>query len=699
MKSGWLFDPLHRSGERRSRSFTNGSWPLWQLLSLCPLVRRAVPWRHKDLARKWLLDGKVALKDGNFPAVEEKSHMVLRLADGWQPPGSLLSIPPSSNVAPSIDLTCPFAVEALQLRLLGRLHLGAFDTALMDAKKLQKTRHWAALGRLAASVALLHLGEVEKVQMEAEEMASHLEMGEQFRRAWRRLRCLSTSTSSDLIEAVYFDQDVDESGSLDDLDELEESAWHVASVLPAIPNFVHPSLEVVLFPNGQRGVVVTEDVAQGELLMAASAVVFQGPEAWPKLKRGGKLSGPEQLVKVFQDPTAPMQKALQSAVASGSSLMAMALSQLSDGKTQPEVSGHVLQELCEPFQSRKLHTKSHFTAQELFGILKTNGFSCDGHAWGLWITISFVNHSCAPSAHYVITQKEEGSASCARRGGTMLLRAARDLKVNDEVTFEYFGAQHALMNLRDRRDITEKHGADGFRCACTRCSSEEREVAKPTETSTSALTLRYGAPASMEHLEVLEDDNEWLHWLQVRYGNCESSRLKAIHAAARETAFPASFVQVVQDVKSDFMAAKEQADATPDVQHQFHFRYDRRLSCFSNSVSCLNFTTDGHFLVSGTGSGDIKVWDCGTWAEAAKLKSGRRAEPKEVAISPSQRWVVVCYSAMLQIFQCGPPWKLVCTRPVETGNKEAAPEWCCVAFSPAMSEVDHPGGQAGQDRC
>lgn len=41
----------------------------------------------KDLARKWLLDGKVALKDGNFPAVEEKSHMVLRLADGWQPPG------------------------------------------------------------------------------------------------------------------------------------------------------------------------------------------------------------------------------------------------------------------------------------------------------------------------------------------------------------------------------------------------------------------------------------------------------------------------------------------------------------------------------------------------------------------------------------------------------------------------------------
>ena len=39
-------------------------------------------------------------------------------------------------------------------------------------------RHWASLGRLAASVALLHLGEVEEVQMEVEEMA-HVEMGEQ----------------------------------------------------------------------------------------------------------------------------------------------------------------------------------------------------------------------------------------------------------------------------------------------------------------------------------------------------------------------------------------------------------------------------------------------------------------------------------------------------------------------------------------
>ncbi|CAE7177483.1 ANKK1, partial [Symbiodinium microadriaticum] len=68
----------------------------------------------------------------------------------------------------------------------------------------------------------------------------------------------------------------------------------------------------------------------------------------------------------------------------------------------------------------------------------------------------------------------------------------------------------------------------------------------------------------------------------------------------------------------------------------------------------------------------------------------------EVAISPSQRWVVVCYSSVLHIFQCGAPWQLVHSRPVVVDGLKEQPEWCCVAFSP-MSEVNHPAGQAGQD--
>jgi hypothetical protein len=31
------------------------------------------------------------------------------------------------------------------------------------------------------------------------------------------------------------------------------------------------------------------------------------------------------------------------------------------------------------------------------------------------------------------------------------------------VTFEYFGARHAMMALAPRREVTAKHGAEGFR--------------------------------------------------------------------------------------------------------------------------------------------------------------------------------------------------------------------------------------------
>ena len=42
-----------------------------------------------------------------------------------------------------------------------------------------------------------------------------------------------------------------------------------------------------------------------------------------------------------------------------------------------------------------------------------------------------------------------------------------------QVTFEYFGARHAMMDLAPRREVTAKHGAEGFRCGCERCTRED----------------------------------------------------------------------------------------------------------------------------------------------------------------------------------------------------------------------------------
>lgn len=138
-------------------------------------------------------------------------------------------------------------------------------------------------------------------------------------------------------------------------------------------------------------------------------------------------------------------------------------------------------------------------------------------------------------------------------------------------------------------------------------------------------------------------------------------------------------------------------DAPVDPDHEWHFRYNRRLSCFSQAVSCLAFSMDGQYLVSGTGSGDVKVWDTGSWAEAAKLKGCRKEDPKALVISPAQRWLAVCYASVLQIFNCSPPFRLEQAIPaiLDPHTKEMA-EWSCIAFSP-MAEVDHPGGHTGQD--
>jgi len=142
-----------------------------------------------------------------------------------------------------------------------------------------------------------------------------------------------------------------------------------------------------------------------------------------------------------------------------------------------------------------------------------------------------------------------------------------------------------------------------------------------------------------------------------------------------------------------------EVEDTDDVfgDHCWHYRYNRRLSCFQNCVTSLTFSQDGHYLVSGTGSGVVKVWDTGSWAEAARLKAVVKEEPRALAISPAQRWLVVAHSSSMSIYEARPPWRLEyqLPAPIDQTTKETS-EWYCIAFSP-MSEVDHPGGRTGQD--
>ncbi|GLI70498.1 hypothetical protein VaNZ11_015404, partial [Volvox africanus] len=76
---------------------------------------------------------------------------------------------------------------------------------------------------------------------------------------------------------------------------------------------------------------------------------------------------------------------------------------------------------------------------------------------GLWPPFSLINHSCAPVASYGLV------------GDVMVVRAATDLPVGQQVTISYFG-RRALAPLELRRAYLAQHY--GFICSCERCSLE-----------------------------------------------------------------------------------------------------------------------------------------------------------------------------------------------------------------------------------
>lgn len=129
----------------------------------------------------------------------------------------------------------------------------------------------------------------------------------------------------------------------------------------------------------------------------------------------------------------------------------------------------------------------------------------------------------------------------------------------------------------------------------------------------------------------------------------------------------------------------------------WHHRYNRSLACFANPVTCVTFANDGLWLIAGTGSGDLKVWDTANWSLVTTLKVSRREVPSAVFFSPNQTWLVCVQPSALHVFRCGPPWALQQVIPamVCPATKEAS-DWCCAAFAPGV-EVDHLLGRTGEN--
>ncbi|OLQ11868.1 N-lysine methyltransferase SMYD2 [Symbiodinium microadriaticum] len=350
------------------------------------------------------------------------------------------------------------AGQALRLRLLARLQLRAFDGARADARALSRAaslrvrggaerwRDYLALAHLAEAAAEVGLGSYEAAQEPTPRCSLKLprsfsEKGPEYQAArsqhlaapssypgtsqlaaaWRRVgrqaECFQRLSEGGFsdMSTVYFVED-DAGGGLD-----EEGVAGVAAEVEEAA--WHVAVSLPAFPD-----YVCEDLKALSATLAASG----------KARRGVGL--------------------------------------LSTGEVQPPVGRDVLQGLSS---AEAESPKRPLGAEQLFGVLKTNAFSCASEGWGLWVSIAFVNHACCPNAQYVITEKEEGSASSARGGGLMLLRAAKDLSKGDEVTFEYFGTAHAVRSYPGRQAVSQNHGALGFTCNCPRCAFENRSKEEP----------------------------------------------------------------------------------------------------------------------------------------------------------------------------------------------------------------------------
>ncbi|TYH91033.1 hypothetical protein ES332_A13G089800v1 [Gossypium tomentosum] len=91
---------------------------------------------------------------------------------------------------------------------------------------------------------------------------------------------------------------------------------------------------------------------------------------------------------------------------------------------------------------------------------KVLGKNSDFYGVGLWILVSFINHSCNPNARRLHV------------GDYVIVHASRDVKAGEEITFMYFDA---LSPLEKRVEMSLSWG---FNCRCSRCKIEEAVCSK-----------------------------------------------------------------------------------------------------------------------------------------------------------------------------------------------------------------------------
>jgi len=131
----------------------------------------------------------------------------------------------------------------------------------------------------------------------------------------------------------------------------------------------------------------------------------------------------------------------------------------------------------------------------------------------------------------------------------------------------------------------------------------------------------------------------------------------------------------------------------PPDEKNWSFKYSRTLSFYSTALSVLEFSHDHSKLISGNGSGDIKVWDAYQWAELRTLQpeGTKNCVPRCVSMSPGGL-LACCHENSVCVYTDTGELHLTLEPPQDFGKTT----WRCLCFSPTRT-VDNRLGESGED--
>lgn len=189
-------------------------------------------------------------------------------------------------------------------------------------------------------------------------------------------------------------------------------------------------LELVNVPGKGRGLIATEDIASGQLIIAskAFAIKFQhdNPILLLPVIDGLLKKNPETVVELYKLYAGPEL-----------------------GFLEPDASSLSEKDLTDE--------KWKADPKRIMNIIKYNGFSCQGV--GVWIEPSFINTDCL---HF--------NCIYCDYGDVLLVRAVRDIKKGDEILVTYTKARYSYLARKSL--LLQMYG---FECVCQLCQYQSKE--------------------------------------------------------------------------------------------------------------------------------------------------------------------------------------------------------------------------------